>query len=65
MTGAKKEVREGQLFSLSGEPMESCAEVLGATSVGSSMAQLPTAAFNQGMQYGAHSSIISIFYKSH
>ena len=47
--------------------MESCAEVSGATSttVGSSMAHLPTAAFNQGMQYGAHSSIISIFYKSH
>ena len=66
MTGAKKEVREGQLFSLSGEPMESCAEVPGATStiVGSSMAQLPTAA-NQGVQYGTHSSVISIFYKSH
>ena len=64
MTGAKKEVREGQLFSLSGEPMESCAEVSGATSVGSSMAHLSTT-FNQGMQYGANSSIISIFYKSH
>ena len=66
MTGAKKEVREGQLFSLSGEPMESCAEVLGATSttVGSSMAHLPTAA-NQGVQYGTHSSILSMFYKSH
>ena len=58
-TDTKKVVRKGQLFSLSGESMESCAEVPGATStiVGSSMAQLPTT-FNQGVQYETHSSII-------
>ena len=46
---AKKEAKEGRLLPLPGESVESCAQVLGATSktVGSSMAQLLTAA-NQG-----------------
>lgn len=46
---AKTEAQEGRLFLLPGETVESCALELGATSktVGSSMAQLLTAA-NQG-----------------
>ena len=46
---AKKEAQQGKLVPLPGESVESCALELGATSktVGSSMAQLLTAA-NQG-----------------
>lgn len=58
---AKREAQEGRLFLLPGETVESCALELGATSktVGSSMAQLLTAA-NQGghqMECNIHCSI--------
>ena len=51
---AKREAQQGTLLPLPGESIESCALELGATAktVGSSMAQLLTAA-NQGRCHGA------------